>query len=35
MGAAISAIETMKKIDANILIHEFISEANGEILEHW
>src|SRR5210317_526614 len=30
MGAAISAIETMKKIDANILIQEFISEANGE-----
>ena len=30
MGAAISAIETMKKIDANILIQEFISEANGQ-----
>ena len=30
MGAAISAIETMKQIDANILIQEFISEANGE-----
>ena len=30
MEAAVSAIETMKKIDANILIQEFISEANGE-----
>ena len=30
MEAAISAIETMKKIDANILIQEFISEANGQ-----
>lgn len=30
MDAAISAIETMKKIDANILIQEFISEANGQ-----
>ena len=26
----ISAIETMKKIDANILIQEFISESKGE-----
>ena len=30
MDAAISAIETMKKIDANILIQEFISESKGE-----
>ena len=30
MEAAISAIETMKKIDANILIQEFISESKGE-----
>jgi ribosomal protein S6--L-glutamate ligase len=30
MDAAISAIETMKKIDANILIQEFIKEAEGE-----
>ena len=30
MDAAISAIETMKKIDANILIQEFISESRGE-----
>jgi len=30
MEAAISAIETMKKIDANILIQEFISESRGE-----
>ena len=30
MEAAVSAIETMKKIDANILIQEFISEAKGE-----
>ena len=30
MEAAISAIETMKKIDANILIQEFISEASGQ-----
>ena len=30
MEAAISAVETMKKIDANILIQEFISESKGE-----
>ena len=30
MEAAISAIETMKKIDANILIQEFIRESKGE-----
>ncbi len=30
MEAAISAIETMKKIDANILIQEFVSESRGE-----
>ena len=30
MEAAISAIETMKKIDANILIQEFISESSGQ-----
>ena len=30
MDAAISAIETMKNLDANILIQEFIKEANGE-----
>ena len=30
MEAAISDIETMKKIDANILIQEFISESKGE-----
>ena len=30
MDAAISAIETMKKIDANILIQEFVSESRGE-----
>jgi len=30
MEAAISAIETMKKIDANILIQEFINESKGE-----
>ena len=30
MDAAIGAIETMKKIDANILIQEFISESRGE-----
>ena len=30
MDAAISVIETMKKIDANILVQEFISEANGQ-----
>jgi len=30
MEAAISAIETMKNIDANILIQEFIKEADGE-----
>ena len=33
MEAAISAIETMKKIDANILIQEFISESRGKTLE--
>ena len=32
MDAAISVIETMKKIDANILVQEFISEANGQDL---
>ena len=30
MDAAISVIETMKKIDANILVQEFISESQGE-----
>ena len=30
MDAAISVIETMKKIDANILVQEFISESKGE-----
>jgi len=30
MEAAISAIETMKKIDANILIQEFVNESKGE-----
>ncbi len=30
MEAAIGAIETMKKIDANILIQEFVSESRGE-----
>ena len=30
MQAAICAVETMKKIDANILIQEFISESKGE-----
>ena len=30
MEAAISAIETMKKVDANILIQEFINESKGE-----
>ena len=30
MDAAISVIETMKKIDANILVQEFISEASGQ-----
>ncbi len=30
MEAAISAIETMKKVDANILIQEFVNESKGE-----
>ena len=30
MEAAMSAIDTMKKIDANILIQEFVSESRGE-----
>ena len=30
MEAAISAIETMKKVDANILIQEFVSESSGQ-----
>ena len=30
MEAAISAVETMKKVDANILIQEFISESSGQ-----
>jgi len=30
MDAAISVIETMKKIDANILVQEFIKESKGE-----
>ena len=30
MDAAISVIETMKKIDANILVQEFIAESKGQ-----